>query len=110
MADKEEEGKAMERFSPPSAEFWSLWHTGGHSAVRSQNAACVLAQSRAVVAGADRETGVVFSGLVIAGSGDWISSGSSQSIIVAIEQLYLYHQQHYCIEICMSFRTVKAYV
>lgn len=76
----------MEKFSPPSADFWSLWQTRGHSAVHSQNAVCVLAQSRAVVAGADRETGLVFAGLVIAGSGDWISSGISQSIILAIEQ------------------------
>ena len=38
-------------------------HTHCHSAVHSQNAERVLARSRAVVAGADRETGSVLAGL-----------------------------------------------
>lgn len=87
----------MQRFSPPSAQFWSLWQTHCHSAVHSQNAVCmcVLAQSRAVVVGADRETDSVFAGLVSGGSGGWIPSVTSQSIILAIEQLYISPWQHF---------------
>lgn len=57
----------------------------------------VLAQARAVVAGADRETGSVYAGLVAWGSGNRIPSVTSQSIIQAIEQLYISPWQHYCI-------------
>lgn len=91
----------MERFSPPSAEFWSLWQTHCHSAVHSQNAVCAcvcartLAQCRAVVAGADREPGSVFVGPVSGGSGSWIPSMTSQSVILAIEQLYVSPWQHF---------------
>ena len=50
---------------------------------------CMLAQSKVVVAAADRETCSVFVGLVSRGSGSWIPSVTNQSIILAIEQLYI---------------------
>lgn len=86
------------RFLPPSAEFWSLWQKHCHSAVCSERECSACVQLRAVVAGSDRETGLVFAGPVSGGSESGIPSVTRQSVVLPIEQLYFSAQ----IALCLS--------
>lgn len=93
MADGGKKGEGDgEIFPSISRVLVPLADTHCHSAVHSQNAVCVcvLAQSRAVVAGADRETGSVF-----AGPRQWRKWRRdfmcNQSVNHPIEQLYISH-------------------